>query len=169
MSVVRFGDRSWDLVSLGASWRERVGNELFSLLPITWDPAYSPDARHGLDQLLSRINTALTDGGRRSFAECTGEARVELMHLDCDQVVGRGDRRYSSERLALALRRPENDLVPILCSRLKSGHQFRVLDGHHRLRAYELAKRPVLAFVVTFTPRQSTSTLAVQGMEVREP
>lgn len=149
MSRISCGDRSWDLNEIGASWREVVTNGIWESIPRTWDPAYDMDARHQLDQLLSRVLDAMTRNGSRKLSDSKISASIELSRLDPATVEGRGDYRYGPERMAQYLKRSDLDLIPIVCSRTSAG--YRVLDGHHRLRASALAGKPVLAFVATLS------------------
>lgn len=148
MSTLSIGSGKWSLCELGASWRDTVREAFIGEMPVTWDPGYTTFAVEQLDQALSRVLTGLTGNGTTSLAESKLSATVRLTHVKTSLVEGRGDFRYRSDNLAEFLRRnPTKDLIPIVCSRTTRG--YRVLDGHHRVRAYEASKRDVLALVIT--------------------
>lgn len=89
---------------------------------------------------------AMTKGGSLPISKCGKDGVVTLDLVQPDLLVGRGDRRYGSEGMADFLRRhPKNDLVPMVCGR-KAGSVL-VLDGHHRMRAYQSVGRPGLALI----------------------
>lgn len=141
------------LIELGASWRETLIAEIWQRTERAWDPAYDSDARDSIDQALSRACSAMTEEGRVPLANSRFDSSVRIRSILPANVIGRGDFRYKSDRLTEYLRsNPDKDLVPIVCSRTRDG--YRVLDGHHRLRAYAAvsAIRMALAVVITVTP-----------------
>lgn len=146
------------LAELGASWREELLEVLWGKLPRGWDAPYDVDARHMLDQALSRLLDGMTAFATVPITELRTDGRVSIMRVPTELVEGRGDFRYRSDNLAAWLREnPERDLVPIVCSRTRSG--YRVLDGHHRLRAYQAVGREPLAVVVSVRPGTGLITI----------
>lgn len=113
----------------------------------TWDRAYDRDAQFMIDQSLSRVLDVLTENGRVTLQDSKIDVTVTVERIDAAKVIERGDLRYRSDNLAEFLRKnPSYDLVPIVCAKTSSG--YRVMDGHHRLRAYRLAGRDPLSIVI---------------------
>lgn len=139
------------LIDLGASWRDTLLEELWDKCPRWWDRVYDQDARFMLDQALSRMLDAMTEGGRVPLSTARFDGEVRIQRVPPERVEERGDFRYKSDHLAEWLRQnPDGDLVPLVCSRTREG--YRVLDGHHRLRAYRMTGRNPLAAVVIVRP-----------------
>ena len=146
------------LADLGASWRMTLLERLWAKCPFLWEAAYNHDARFMLDQALSRMLTAMTEDGRASVANLRYDGEVRIQRVPVDRIEGRGDFRYRSDNLVSWMRaNPDMDLVPIVCVRTRMG--YRVMDGHHRVRAYEAVGRMPLAAVVIVRPGSGLVTV----------
>lgn len=157
----------WSVREFGAGWRRSIGDRVWDALPRTWLPEYDRDARDQLNQLLSRVMDAMTVNGTREVAACNKDGLISLTKIDPASLSERGDRRYGSNNLAFFLRQnPSLDLVPMVCG-VSQGHPL-VLDGHHRMRAYEAAGRQALTFISTVVPGSGMIRLVLPASTVRE-
>lgn len=137
----------WRAADLGASLRVVVGDAAWEMFPHSWATEYDADARKSIDQILSRLIDGMTEYGSRSLENCGRDGEISLCRIPTCEIDGRGDRRYGPTNLALFLQEnPGLDLTPMICGRLKDG-RFRILDGHHRFRAYAKMGRDALVLV----------------------
>lgn len=142
---------NWSVGELGADWRRQIGDQIWERIPKTWMGEYDREARTSLDQMLSRVLDGMTSGGHVAISECMKDGLVSLTRISPVSLSERGDRRYGSNNLAFFLQQnPDLDLVPMVCG--VSRGQPWVLDGHHRMRAYELVGRDALTFIGTVVP-----------------
>lgn len=131
------------------SWDWHIKRTILSKLPAsakTWDSKYDADARAALYGIFQRLMESLTDNDDLPLEEVTKAAFIEFRYLNPDNLIHRGDRVYSSEKLADVIRSGK-DLAPIQAGADGPNSKVRVLDGHHRMRAYSLAKKSMPAWV----------------------
>lgn len=142
----------WNPSRIGPRWRKAIADAIWPELPRNWLPAHDLDAHKMVSDALSRLLDAMTGGGTCGLVECGRDGILCFRRLPTGQLVARGDYRYSPDVMAEFLEKnPDRDLVPIVVGKEgKEGNRWRVLDGHHRMRAYEVVQRNVPA-ILCFT------------------
>lgn len=115
--------------------------DLGRILPRSWPTRFDRDAEDMCRQAVSRLVTAATRGGTLPVRGRTGRVTVEWIpptEIEC-----RGERRYGSGALEDELRAGRS-LVPVVCGLRPDGTRY-LLDGNHRLRAYDAVGTRVLS------------------------
>lgn len=137
-------DEHWPTRITDAFWKDIPKNEQ------TWDRKYDTESRRELSSMVQRLfESMLYDSENfeyRKIKDVDTHGHLRLTRVPYDKLVSRGDLRYGSGDLAEVVKSGK-DLVPIAIGADSEKGPFRILDGHHRSRAYALANRPVLGFV----------------------
>ena len=133
----------------------RIGKNEFKSMPRTWDPEYDSDVRQAFDTQIQRLIESMREDDSQKLRDIEKDGYLKLMRLPFDEVKQRGDYRYDSSDLAAVIEEG-SDLVPISVGARGEDGPYWVLDGHHRLRAYDMAGKPALAFVAWTGPKEGT-------------
>jgi hypothetical protein len=128
-----------------------LADQLWNMIPQsakTWDRVYDSDAKNTLvSQIRRGIETMQETGdSRKRLKDIQGTLFITLTRVD-PNIHNRGDYRYSSEKLVDVLNSGK-DLAPVAVGSI-DGKTLHILDGHHRMRAYQEVGKKMLAFVVS--------------------
>ena len=144
-----------------SDWLHDFGERAFGSIPSSmkrWDRSRDGEALGSLRDVIGRVVEELRKGGKK-VAQMTGRGMIEYRYVKPDELEQRGDFRYGSQDLAKTIQSGK-DLVPIVAGSSDGGKHVRVLDGHHRMRAYQIAGRPMPAFIGWVEPGDEPATLS---------